>query len=146
MDIKQKVGQMMDAAEFDAAVAFDQCAVVMAKLENGTIMVESFIGEDPEAFDRDAAVKACMLKIADRLMAAETEPVFPLTEEQAKVVVALADNGMKPAEAAKALGCHRNTVHSRIEKIKTATGLDPLSFFGMAKLLLAAKAVLNPEV
>ena len=52
-----------------------------------------------------------------------------------KVVFALADCGLNPSRAARKLFVHRNTVLHHIGEIKSYTGLDPLDFYDMTKLL-----------
>ena len=52
-----------------------------------------------------------------------------------KVVFALAECGLAPSRAARKLFVHRNTVLHHIGEIKSYTGLDPLDFYDMTKLL-----------
>ena len=52
-----------------------------------------------------------------------------------EVVLALAENGMKPTQAAEAMFSHRNTVLYYIKQIKEETGLDPLKFYDLCKLV-----------
>ena len=51
------------------------------------------------------------------------------------VIIALAECNMKVSDASRILGVHRNTVTYHLEKIKRITGLDPLSFYDLVKLL-----------
>lgn len=58
-----------------------------------------------------------------------------------KVVFALAECGLAPSRAARKLFVHRNTVLHHIGEIKSYTGLDPLDFYDMTKLLERFKEV-----
>lgn len=58
-----------------------------------------------------------------------------MNEYSVSTIIALADNNMKPTEAAYSLRVHRNTILYRIEMIKRATGLDPLNFYDLHKLV-----------
>ena len=58
-----------------------------------------------------------------------------------KVVFALADSGLNPSRAARKLFVHRNTVLHHIGEVKNYTGLDPLDFYDMTKLLERFKEV-----
>lgn len=51
---------------------------------------------------------------------------------------AYADADMNAVRAAQNLSVHPNTVYSRIQRVKDATGLDPLKFHLLNELLLAA--------
>ena len=63
-----------------------------------------------------------------------------------KVVFALADSGLNPSRAARKLFVHRNTVLHHIGEIKSYTGLDPLNFYDMTKLLERFKEKKNDEL
>lgn len=65
-----------------------------------------------------------------------------MTVEQAKVIKALADNGLRAARVAKVLYKHRNTIVFHIDSIRRQTGLNPLDFYDMQKLLPMAQRVL----
>ena len=56
-----------------------------------------------------------------------------------EVVLALAENGMKPTQAAEAMFLHRTTVLYYIKQIKEETGLDPLKFYDLCKLVEIAR-------
>lgn len=51
-------------------------------------------------------------------------------------VRAYADCDMNVLKAAKALAVHPNTIYSRVERIKDATGLNALTFHDLSELLL----------
>ena len=63
-----------------------------------------------------------------------------------KVVFALADSGLNPSRAARKLFVHRNTVLHHIGEVKNYTGLDPLDFYDMTKLLERFKEKKNDEL
>ena len=63
-----------------------------------------------------------------------------------KVVFALADSGLNPSRAARKLFVHRNTVLHHIGEVKNYTGLDPLDFYDMTKLLERFKEEKNDEL
>ena len=69
-----------------------------------------------------------------------------MTKLQAEIVVALADNQLKVTGASKKLFMHRTTVNYHIRQIKRSTGKNPLDFYDMCELILAAEKVLNGEV
>ncbi len=52
---------------------------------------------------------------------------------------AYADADMNVLRAAKALGCHPNTIYSRAQKISDATGKNLLNYHDLTELLLAAE-------
>lgn len=52
-----------------------------------------------------------------------------------KIIRALADNSMNVSNVARELFMHRNTVVYHIEKIRLVTGLDPLNFWNLIKLV-----------
>lgn len=58
-----------------------------------------------------------------------------VSETQIGIIFALADCGLKTSRAARKLNMHRNTVIYHIEEIKKFTGLNPLNFYDMTKLL-----------
>ena len=58
-----------------------------------------------------------------------------MDELDVQVVLALADNRMNVSEAARVLYMHRNGVSYRIKKIRRITGLDPLNFYDLYKLV-----------
>ena len=52
-----------------------------------------------------------------------------------RILKALADNNLCVTQAAKELYMHRNTVIYQVQKIKAKTGMNPLNFWDMVKLL-----------
>lgn len=69
-----------------------------------------------------------------------------MTKQEAKVIVALANNGLSGRGAARSLNYHHNTIYYHKVKILKATGLDPYDFFDMQKLLPMAEEVLAHDV
>jgi sugar diacid utilization regulator len=58
-----------------------------------------------------------------------------ISKMEIRTIFALADCGLNPTMAAIKLNVHRNTVIYHIGEIKDYTGLDPLNFYDMVKLL-----------
>lgn len=59
-----------------------------------------------------------------------------LDELDVEIVRGLAENNMKISETAMELHMHRNTVAWRIQRVKKKTGIDPMTFYGLCKLLM----------
>lgn len=64
---------------------------------------------------------------------------YPLNEMDYRVILTLAKHSMRATETAYELGKHRNGVLYRIGKIKRITGLDPMNFYDLCKLVEMAK-------
>jgi DNA-binding PucR family transcriptional regulator len=62
-----------------------------------------------------------------------------VTELQAEIIIALADNNLKIAEVARKIYMHRSTVVYHIKKIHRITGKNPLDFRDMCELLPIAR-------
>lgn len=58
-----------------------------------------------------------------------------MDELDVKIILAFADNRMNTTATARALFMHRNTAVYRITKIKRITGLDPMNFYDLVKLV-----------
>jgi DNA-binding PucR family transcriptional regulator len=58
-----------------------------------------------------------------------------ISKTEIKIIFALAECGLNSSRAARKLNFHRNTVVYHIGEIKNITGLDPLDFHDMVKLL-----------
>jgi len=58
-----------------------------------------------------------------------------LDENRRRVLEAYADAGMKVSEAARRLGVGQDTVRHHLTATRTQTGLDPKSFWDLARLL-----------
>lgn len=59
-----------------------------------------------------------------------------LDELDVEVIRGLADNRMNVTDTARAIHLHRNTVLYRIGRVKKKTGIDPMDFYGLCKLLM----------
>lgn len=66
-----------------------------------------------------------------------------MTEQEAKVILALADSNMSRSAAAARLYLHRNTVEYHIAKIKNKTGLDAKRFYELYELTGRARETLK---
>ena len=66
-----------------------------------------------------------------------------MTKTDARIIVAMADCNMIPAEVARREFMHRNTVIYHLEKTKRETGLDGRCFYDLVELLKIAKEVLG---
>jgi sugar diacid utilization regulator len=62
-----------------------------------------------------------------------------MTKNQKEIVKAFADGNMQLSVAAKLVYKHRNTVGYHLKKIKKETGLDPMNFYDLEKLLILCK-------
>lgn len=69
--------------------------------------------------------------------------VTTLDEMDFRVILFLAKNSMRATETAYDLYVHRNTVIYRIGKIKRITGLDPMNFYDLCKLVGMAQQALG---
>lgn len=58
-----------------------------------------------------------------------------MTQIQEAVIKELANNDMNVAKTARALYFHRNTVDYHVRQIRLETGLNPLNFYDLLKLL-----------
>lgn len=139
---------LMETATYESVSIFDQCTVVAAKLEDGTILTQAYIAESPDKFDEDYAVEMCIRSMWDmyaNIQVKESQTAAPtsMTAKQAEVVIAFAENNLNVTDTAKKLGCHRNNVSYYLEKVKEQTGKDPKSFFGLCELLIEARDVLT---
>ena len=68
-----------------------------------------------------------------------------LTVDDWSIILTLADNRMQVATTARKLYCHKNTVTYHVNKIKKLTGLDPLNFYDLIKLVKQAKEECHNE-
>lgn len=63
----------------------------------------------------------------------------PLTQAERETLILLADNRMSVAEVARECYYSRKTIYDRIRTIKAKTGIDPLDFWGLHRLLTIAE-------
>lgn len=68
-----------------------------------------------------------------------------MTHLQAEVILALADNGLRINNAARETYRHHNTIRYHIAEIQKETGLNPLDFWDMQKLVPMAQAVIKQQ-
>jgi sugar diacid utilization regulator len=65
--------------------------------------------------------------------------VTTLDEVDYRVILALAENNMRATETACVMHRNRNGILYRIGKIKRITGLDPMNFYDLCKLVEMAR-------
>lgn len=58
-----------------------------------------------------------------------------MTEQQLEIVKSLADCNMNVQKVANVMNYHRNTIIYHLQKVKKDTGLDPMNFYDLVKLL-----------
>lgn len=68
-----------------------------------------------------------------------------MTIEQAKIIVAYADNDMSLCKTAKEFYYSICAIDNRLKKIAIETGIDPKTFHGLVKLYRRAKRLLHQE-
>lgn len=68
-----------------------------------------------------------------------------MTATQAEVIIKLAKNDMNITATAKDIVMHRNTVYYHIMMAHRSTGLNPMKFYDLCKLLPIAREVLNRD-
>lgn len=66
-----------------------------------------------------------------------------MTLRQAETIVSLAKNNMNARATARAMYVHYQTVMYNIKMIRRNTGLDPLNFYDLQKLLSTANGILE---
>ena len=62
-----------------------------------------------------------------------------LKDKDKRLILAMADNGMKWRAAAREIGMHRNSAAYRLDKIFDNTGLDPRNFYDLHELVQMAE-------
>ncbi len=68
-----------------------------------------------------------------------------MTLRQAETIVSLAKNNMNARATARAMFVHYQTVIYNIKMIRRNTGLNPLDFYDLSKLIPMAQEVLNAD-
>jgi carbohydrate diacid regulator len=58
-----------------------------------------------------------------------------MDERGVEIILSLADNNMNETKTARELFMHRNTVIYHLRKVKKLTGLDPMNFYDLCKLV-----------
>ena len=66
-----------------------------------------------------------------------------MTETQAKVIKAMAENQLNMSRTAKAMHYHRTSIYKHVIRVLNQTGKDMRDFYDMAQLLREAEAVLG---
>lgn len=69
-----------------------------------------------------------------------------MTQLQAEIIVALADNQFNVSKVAEKLFMHRTSLNYHVRKIRETTGKNPMDFYDMCELLHIARQVINGEV
>lgn len=64
---------------------------------------------------------------------------------QARIIVAMAENNLRPQRVAKALHYSRTNVDYHVQRVRELTGKDPRDFFDMCELLPVAREILARE-
>ena len=68
-----------------------------------------------------------------------------MTLRQAETIIHLAKNNLNARATARTMFVHYQTVIYNIKMIRRNTGLNPLDFYDLSKLLLMAEEVLNHD-
>ena len=68
-----------------------------------------------------------------------------LSVNDAESIFHFAENRMNLSETARAMFIHRNTLIYRLDKIQSATGLNPCRFYDLCKLVPMAKYILDKK-
>ena len=68
-----------------------------------------------------------------------------MIEEDARIVVEMANYNLNIGKVARKVFMHRNTVTYRLDRIKKQTGLDARRFYDLVELLKIAKEVLSND-
>lgn len=68
-----------------------------------------------------------------------------MTEQQIKIIKALADCNMNVQQTAKSINYHRNTIIYHLQKIKNETGLNPMNFYDLVKLINLEKQEMTKQ-
>lgn len=69
-----------------------------------------------------------------------------MTENQAKIILAYAKNGMRAGAAGRDLFMTGQNVHHHLREIKADTGLNPKNFFDLCRLVGIAASVKGVKV
>ena len=62
-----------------------------------------------------------------------------------RIIREMANNGMKIPEVARCVYLGRTTIYYHIEKIKQITGLDPMNFWDLHKLVKKFEGIKDDE-
>lgn len=61
------IDAIIEDSEISIATAFDKCTIVACRLPNGFVIVESAACVDPDNYDEEIGVEACMERIYDKV-------------------------------------------------------------------------------
>ena len=61
------IDAIIEDSEISVATAFDKCTIVACRLPNGFVIVESAACVDPDNYDEEIGVEACMERIYDKV-------------------------------------------------------------------------------
>lgn len=64
----------------------------------------------------------------------KTQSGVELTEQEIKIIIALAQNNMKVKTAARSIPASHQYIRYNVEKLKRKTGLDPHKFLDLMEL------------
>lgn len=64
---QEQIDEIIDNSEIEAWTVFDKCTIVVCKLPNGFVLVESSACVDPANYDEEMGVEICMDKITDKI-------------------------------------------------------------------------------
>lgn len=62
-----------------------------------------------------------------------------MTEMDKEVILTLAEKNMNLSESARSMFTHRNTVVYHVSRVKKITGLNPMNFYDLCKLVQLVK-------
>ena len=64
---QEHIDCLLDRADIEIDTFFGKCTVLVCRLENGFVLVESSACVDPDNYDHELGVKVCMDKIKNKL-------------------------------------------------------------------------------
>ena len=92
---KDQIDGLLNSADVEVRTVFDKCTVVIARLRNGFILVESSACVDPANYDPELGKKLCLKRIEDRLWELEG---YALQKMQHERKIGGVRYGNEPAE------------------------------------------------
>ena len=133
-----------------ARIARNKKAVIATELYTGEVMKFDCMAEAAKELGVcSSAISLCCSGKIRRAHGYEFEYAdrekTELKENEAKIILAMAECNLNMAQTARKLYMCRNTIAYDIQSIKGKTGKDPRKFYDMCELLPMAKAVLECE-
>ena len=61
------IDNLIRNADYEAVTVFDKCMVLMVKLANGFVIVESSACVDPENYNKEVGLQICIEKVKNKL-------------------------------------------------------------------------------